>query len=154
MKVSAAPFPDTSFLCSLYRADVYSRRADARMKRLDGPLPASSFVLLEFRQSIRLQIRLHQRDATKGFGAAEGHAMLKLVRADLAAGVLGVVAVDWADVQHITETLSAKYTESAGHRLLDILHVATAIHLGLSEFLTFDTLQQTLAEAEGLAVTS
>ena len=33
---------------------------------------------------------------------------------------------------------------------MDILHVATAIKLGVKEFLTFDGNQKKLAEAEGL----
>ena len=48
--------------------------------------------------------------------------------------------------------LSAKHTESGGHRFADILHVATALQLGSSEFLTFDANQRTLVQAEGLAV--
>jgi predicted nucleic acid-binding protein len=39
----------------------------------------------------------------------------------------------------------------AGHRLLDILHVATAKALGAVEFLSFDEKQRRLARAEGLA---
>ena len=44
------------------------------------------------------------------------------------------------------------HTLTSGHRLADILHVATALHLGVSEFLTFDGNQKKLAEAEGLAM--
>ena len=39
----------------------------------------------------------------------------------------------------------------AGTSLL-FLHVATALHLGAKEFLTFDGNQKKLAEAEGLVV--
>jgi predicted nucleic acid-binding protein len=39
-----------------------------------------------------------------------------------------------------------------GHPLADILHVATALHLGVKEFLTFDANQKLLAEAEGMKV--
>jgi len=35
---------------------------------------------------------------------------------------------------------------------MDILHVATAIELGVKKFLTFDGKQKKLAEAEGLVV--
>jgi predicted nucleic acid-binding protein len=35
---------------------------------------------------------------------------------------------------------------------MDILHVATAIELGATHFLTFDANQKKLAEAEGLTV--
>jgi predicted nucleic acid-binding protein len=39
-----------------------------------------------------------------------------------------------------------------GHRLADILHVATALHLGVAELLTFDGPQKAMAETEGLTV--
>ena len=41
---------------------------------------------------------------------------------------------------------------STPNRLAGILHVATALDLGASEFLTFDANQKLLAEAEGLVV--
>ncbi|MFO7640475.1 MAG: PIN domain-containing protein [Candidatus Competibacteraceae bacterium] len=68
------------------------------------------------------------------------------------AGVLEIAASDWADVHRIAEEISSKHTESGGHRLVDILHVATALHLGAETFLTFDSNQKRLAEAEGLTV--
>ena len=66
--------------------------------------------------------------------------------------VLRTVAVDWSDVHQLAENLSARHTEARGHRLADIMHVATALHLGAAEFLTFDAKQKILAEAEGLKV--
>lgn len=145
-------FPDTSFLCSIYRAQVHSPRADAYLAALDGPLRVSTLLLLEFRQSVRLQTRLHAIDATRGFSKTEGTAMLQDLQSDLNSGVLEIVPVEWADVHRLAETLSSKHTESHGHRLADILHVATALHLGAKVFLTFDTDQHDLAKAEGLIV--
>ena len=66
--------------------------------------------------------------------------------------MLQTVAVDWAEVHQRAEALSARYTESGGHRLVDIMHVATALHLGAEEFLTFDANQKRLAVAQGLKV--
>jgi predicted nucleic acid-binding protein len=63
-----------------------------------------------------------------------------------------MVSPDWADVHRIAEDLSFKYTETEGHRFADILHVATAIHLGAERFFTFDLNQKRLAEAEGMNV--
>ena len=146
-------YPDTSFLCSLYRKQHTSPQAVAFNQCLPGPLPVSTLLLLEFRQSIRFQIRLFGKDRSKGFSSTEGTAMLRALQADLAAGVLEMVAPDWADVHRIAEEISSKHTVTGGHRLADILHVATAIHLGTDEFLTFDANQQRLAEAEGMAVT-
>ncbi len=145
-------FADTSFLCSLYRREVFSPRANAYMAQRGIALPISSLLLLEFRQSLRLQIRLHCLDKTKGFPRPQAHQMLNDLQSDLRSRVLEVVPVDWSDVHQIAEHLSARYTEANGHRLADILHVATALHLGASEFLTFDANQKRLAETEGLAV--
>jgi predicted nucleic acid-binding protein len=145
-------YPDTSFLCSLYRKQHTSPQAVAYQKTLSGPLPVSTFLLLEFRQSVRFQARLFEKDRSKGYSKAEGAAMLRALQSDLADDILEMVAPDWADVHRIAEELSAKYTESGGHRLADILHVATAVHLGAEKFLTFDANQKKLAEAEGMVV--
>lgn len=145
-------FPDTSFLCSLYRRQVHSPLAITYMQAVNDPLPVSSFLLLEFRQSIRFHNRLFSLDRNKGFSPAEGSRMLRDLQSDLASGVLHVVTVDWADVHRIAEELSHKHTAQGGHRLADILHVATALHLGSPDFLTFDANQKKLAEAEGMTV--
>lgn len=145
-------FPDTSFLCSVYREQIHSKKADAFMEKLEEPLPVSSLLTLEFRQSVRLQTRLFAQDRTKGYSLHEGNRMLRDLQADLNSGLLQMLAPDWADVHRIAEGLSAKYTREKGHRLADLLHVATAIHLGAVEFLTFDANQKTLAEAEGMQV--
>ena len=50
------------------------------------------------------------------------------------------------------ETLSTRHTITSGHRSFDVLHVATALHLGAREFLTFDVNQRKLAAAEKLKV--
>jgi predicted nucleic acid-binding protein len=145
-------FPDTSFLCALYRTQVNSPRADQFMAGLIGALGVSSLLLLEFRQSVRLQIRLYLSDRSKGFAQTEGQQMLNDLQTDLSAGVLLSIPVDWSAVHQRAEALSSAHTLAAGHRLADILHVATALHLGAAEFLTFDANQRKLAEAEGLKV--
>jgi predicted nucleic acid-binding protein len=145
-------FPDTSFLCSLYGTQIHSPRVDAYMDRLVGPLYVSSLLLLEFRQSARLQARLHANDKSKGFSKSIADVMLADLQSDLAAKVLQLIPVEWPEVHQLAERLSATYTALRGHRLADILHVATALHLGVKEFLTFDANQKLLAEAEGLKV--
>ena len=78
--------------------------------------------------------------------------MRKDLASVLKAKVFEIVEVDWAAVHQQAEELSQRYTETHGFRLADILHVATALHLGATEFLTFDASQKRLAELEGLAV--
>ena len=143
-------FPDTSFLCSLYRRQVFTPKAIAFMETRTGPLTVSSLLLLEFRQSVRFQANLHARDRTKGFSRHEAAQMLRDLESDLREGVLETVPADWAAVHRIAEDLSSRHTETAGCRFADILHVATALHLGKRRFLTFDDKQGKLAAEEGL----
>ena len=78
--------------------------------------------------------------------------MLNDLQIDLNSGILSTIPVDWSAVHQRAEALSSAHTLTSGHRLADILHVATALHLGVTEFLTFDGNQKKLAEAEGLIV--
>ena len=71
---------------------------------------------------------------------------------DLANGVAVLAPCNFQDLFHRAEELSARHTISEGHRSFDVLHVATALHLGAREFLTFDVNQRKLAAAEKLRV--
>ncbi len=145
-------FPDTSFLCSLYRQQDFTPRALQHIDVRTTPLPVSTLLLFEFRNSLRFQPRLFKLDRKRGFSKAEADGMLRDLQADLRSEAVEIVAVDWADVHGIAERLSASHTPTNGHRFADILHVATAIHLGSETFLTFDENQKRLAQAEGMTV--
>jgi predicted nucleic acid-binding protein len=145
-------FPDTSFLCAMYRHQSNSADAAAIFQALREPLAVSPLLLYEFRQSTRLQIWLHAQDSRKGFPELEGTQSLADLELDLETGVIVLLPVDWTEVYRVAERLSATFTKAAGHRALDILHVATALVLGAVEFLTFDVLQRKLAAAQGLKV--
>ncbi len=145
-------FSDTSFLCALYREQDNSERADAFIKRFNGEITVSSQVLWEFRQSARFQVFRHQRDKTKGFSKLEAERMMEVLATNVKAGSLTLTPVEWPDVHSIAETLSATHTMKGGHRPMDIIHLATAKHLKIGQFLTFDGDQKKLAEAEGMVV--
>jgi predicted nucleic acid-binding protein len=139
-------YADTGWLCSLYAPDVHTSLAAARMKRLTLPLPMTWLHQLEFRNALRLrvfrmEISAKQRDAS-----------LNAMLADMAAGVLEASSPPLAEVMVESERLSALYSERLGTRSLDILHVASAVVLGLAEFLTFDHRQGALAKSAGLRV--
>jgi predicted nucleic acid-binding protein len=145
-------YPDTSFLCALYREQDNSKTADACRKTLGEALPVTSLVLFEFRQSVRFQTWLHRKDKAKGYGEKEGAKMLADLQSDIDAGLVEIVPADWAKVHSTAEHLSAQHTGRDGPRALDILHVATAQELGAKTMLTFDERQSTLAKAAGLKV--
>ncbi len=88
------PYPDTSFLCAIYRLQDNSPRAAALFEAMPEPLPVSSLLLFEFRQSVRYQTALHAKDRRKGYPPAEGAKMLADLESDLAAGALVIATYD------------------------------------------------------------
>jgi predicted nucleic acid-binding protein len=145
-------FPDTSFLCALYVLQDNSAAAAACFQKMPEALHVSSLLLYEFRQSVRFQVWRHARDKTKGYPRRVADAALGQLQSNLEAGAILVVPADWPEVCRQAEILSKKHTAAGGHRSLDILHVATALHLGAREFLTFDANQRKLASAQGVTV--
>jgi predicted nucleic acid-binding protein len=145
-------FPDTSFLCALYVQQTHSPAAAAHFKALPEALHVSSLVLYEFRQSVRFQVWIHAKDKTKGYPRNVAEAALDQLDANMEAGAIVPAPADWPDVHRLAERLSKRHTISGGHRAFDVLHVATALHLGAREFLTFDASQRKLATAEKLRV--
>jgi len=145
-------YPDTSFLCAIYRLQMNSATAAQFASQMPEPLHVASPLLFELRQSLRWQAYLHTKDSSKGFHRTSAQTTLAKLQSNIAAGAVVVIPVDWADVASIAERLSAQYTWTEGYRGFDVLHVATALHLGAAEFLTFDQKQKSLAEAEGLRV--
>ncbi len=143
-------YPDTSFLCSLYRRQEHTAAAIAFRHTLKQPLHASPLLEFEFRQAIRLQVWLHGQDKSKGYGQHEADQMLADWEADLSSGIVQIVAVDHDAVLRMAEFLSSSHAVKGGHRTMDILHVATAKHLAVRDFLTFDARQRKLARAIGL----
>lgn len=145
-------YPDTSFLCSAYREQEHSRKADAYRETMEEPLHFASLLEFEFIQAIRLQIWLHAGDWRKGYGEIEADQMLADWESDVARGFNVLVPVDHDAVLRLARVFSLKQTAKGGHRTLDVLHVATAIHLGARDFLTFDEHQRQLALHAGLIV--
>ncbi len=145
-------YPDTSFLCALYRLQANSPEAAAYFAAMAGPLEVTTLLLYEFRQAVRFQIRLHRHNPSKGYSRAEGKKMLAHLKADLISGDVVTIPAPWPQIHLAAERLSELYTEASGHRSMDILHVATAIELGAGAFLSFDVNQKKLAEIEGLVV--
>jgi predicted nucleic acid-binding protein len=138
-------YADTSFLYSLYVQQVHSAAAAAYMAN-GAPLPITSLNRFELYNAIRLSVfrKLIDRRAA----AAD----LKLISKDISTGVLTLAPCDWASVHARAERLSSERTAKAGHRAMDLLHVASALTLGASHFLTFDRNQGRLAAGSGLTV--
>jgi predicted nucleic acid-binding protein len=143
-------YPDTSFLCSLYRKQEHTPRALHFREGMTEPLFFTSLLEFEFIQAIRLQVWLHAADRKKGYSEKEADQMIADWEQDVASGGNVLVPNDANAVLRLARTFSLQRTAGGGHRTLDILHVATAVHLGAREFLTFDDRQRKLAAYAGL----
>ena len=137
---------DTSFLLSLTGNDSNSPTAVAHAQTLTAPVIITLLNRLEFENAIRL---LRFRGIMPAVEAASLSAALA---ADEAGGRIVEMPCEWTAVFRRAQGLSEKRAEQEGHRLLDLLHVAAALELGATDFLTFDQRQRALALTEGLRV--
>lgn len=139
-------YADTSFLVSLYILQTNSGKAAVRMKKLKDPLPLTPLHNLELRNAVRLCIFRNE------ITALQGRSAIRALEDDLGEGVLVPVPMVWSEILEKAEHLGAAFTELLGCRSMDILHVAAAITLGSTRFVTFDKRQNRLAEKAGLKV--
>ncbi len=145
-------YPDTSFLCAFYLKQSNSPAAAAHAATMKEPLQVTTLLAYEFRQSLRFQVWRRTANPREGVAPPDAQAALNQFDADLASRVAVLAPFSFQDVLHRAEALSVRYTIPHGHRSFDILHVATALHLGAREFLTFDLNQRRLAAGERLKV--
>ncbi len=143
-------YPDTSFLCALYRKQDNSERALAYRKTMAEPLHVTRLLLWEFRQSVRFQAFRHSKNRQVGYPMHEAEKMLTDMGDDMKDGLVVVAEIDMTNILITGERISKLRTFAGGHRSFDILHVATAVDLDAREFLSFDANQNELATAEGL----
>ena len=145
-------YPDTSFLFSLYLPRPSSAAAAGTFAALDGPLPVTTLLLYEFENTARLAAWMNARDRHKGFSPQVAQTALSRLDADLDNGALEIVPCDFGTVIDLARKLSNARTWRGGHRIFDLLHIATSRHLRAKRFFSFDAAQRRLAEAEGLQV--
>jgi hypothetical protein len=139
-------YADTSLLFSLYSTDANSTKADAWRKANPDPLPFTMFHRLELNNALNLAV------FQKRLTPLEVRSAWQEVENDIGAGLLVVRGGLWHRVLVEAESIAASYTSTSGCRTLDVLHVATARLIGLTEFCTFDIRQADLAKRVGITV--
>jgi len=137
---------DTSFLFSLYGSDAHSPKAVAWSAQNTRALLINSLTHFEFGNALRFS---EFRKAIPSGAASQYWAVFE---AAIVQGRLVVAISNLADVVDEAKRLSAMRTLVGGYRGFDILHVASALKMKATHFLTFDGNQKKLAEAEGLVV--
>lgn len=139
-------YVDTSVLFSLYAPDANSPKADAWRQVNPLPIDFTTFHRIELRNALSLAI-FQQR-----LTSAESLAAWQEVQQDLTTGSLVRAPDLWGKLLREAESLAEHHTPRIGSRSLDVLHVATALVLGATEFCTFDTRQAKLARLAGMQI--
>ena len=135
---------DTSFLFSLYGSDAHSSDAVVWAAQNTRAIYLNSLTHFEFGNALRFS---EFRKAIPLGAAAQYWVDFETA---IAQGRLIVATSNLADVVDEAKRISSTRTLSGGHRGFDILHVASALKMNATHFLTFDGNQKKLAEAEGL----
>jgi predicted nucleic acid-binding protein len=136
-------YADTSFLFSLYLADINSSAARAAAGKLRPDFLLTVLHELELTNAIELAV--FRGHITTG----EGRSARRYFELDLDRWPLRPLP---ADAFPRAVHLAKRHTARHGARSLDILHVAAAVSLEAQVFMTFDGRQRKLARSEGLRV--
>jgi predicted nucleic acid-binding protein len=137
---------DTSSLVALYYPEEKTEPLVAHLRTRASPLAFTRLHELEF--SNGLQLKLFRKEATVSAVAA----CIETLRGDAESGVLYRVHPAWPAVFATAMRLSATHSRTLGTRTLDLLHVAAALSLQATEFVTGDDRQARAAAKERLKV--
>lgn len=139
-------YADTSFLVSLYSKDANSVEAGHLAARMQSRVLVTPFGEAEFVNAVE------QRVFRRNLSRVDAAAVLRDFEEDLASGSF-LITQPFPDAAFVgAMSLSKQYVRLLGTRAMDVLHVASALELQVSRFLTFDQGQRKLARRAGLHV--
>ena len=130
-------YVDPRALRCLYLHDERSRAFCAWRRRLRGSLPISQHGYAELVNAIALAAFRSDVPREVADGAT----------ADLVAGRLRLVDLAWRRALDTAADLSRRHTPLLGTRSLDVLHVASALTLGMTGLVTYEDRQAKLVKA-------
>ena len=139
-------YADTSVLASLSMNDFHSGRAVELVSKRRENLVFTDLLRVEVGNAIRLAVapgRMNEDEATISRARVEAFE---------SEGAWIFCEVDWKRVFRRSIGLSLSHSAEIRNRTLDILHVSSAMEMGVREFWTFDKKQKALAEGVGLRV--
>jgi hypothetical protein len=132
----STPYLDTGFALKRYVQEPNSPIASATLLPYSPPLLLTD--LLEMEMVNALHGKVNRREMT----GAERDQRLADFQADIAAGFWERRTLGAASLRDRVVALSAKLTPTLGTRTLDLWHIAAALELGCTDFLSFDTRQR------------
>jgi predicted nucleic acid-binding protein len=139
-------YADPSALLKLYLNEPQSRAVTAWRAKIATPLTVTHHGRLELINGIGLAA--HRGLISEGIYDAA----LEALDDDFDRGRYVQADLLWRATLKRASALSRKFTSVLGCRSLDVLHVASALELGMRSFVTFDVRQNQLARAVKLRI--
>jgi PIN domain len=115
------------------------------MSRIREPVLITSFVEVELCNAIQLRV------FRKALNRHEAHGANRAFEQDVLGGTFALQPISPATFE-LAKRLSLTHTSTLGTRSLDLMHVASALILAATTFLSFDQSQRKLAHAAGLTL--
>ena len=139
-------YVDPSALLKLYLHEPESRAMTTWRSRITAPLLVTHHGRVELGNGIALA-------AHRGYLSEPTYlAALTALDDDFASGRYCPADLLWRSALKLAGELSRAHSRTLGTRSLDVLHVASALELGQTHFVTFDHRQSALALAAGMKV--
>jgi predicted nucleic acid-binding protein len=139
-------YPESSFLVSIYVKDGNTAAGNKFLHENAEPLCLTPFSRSEVQHAMRC---LAFRKIIPLDVMTQG---LLTFEHDQSDGLYEIVSLGADDLFRKADLLSNRHALELGIRYLDMLHVASALHINAKRFLTFDARQGKLAKAAGLQV--
>jgi predicted nucleic acid-binding protein len=139
-------YADPSALLKLYLHEPESRAMSKWRAKTTGPLAVTHHGRVELITG--LSLAAHRNFLTP----VALEAALAALDDDFEQGRYSPADLLWRAVLRRAADLSRAHTPTLGTRSLDVIHIASALELGLKRFVTFDARQHQLALAAGLKV--
>jgi predicted nucleic acid-binding protein len=137
---------DSAIIVKLYVQEANSPDAVALVSAQPGPCPLTPWQEVEVRTAMRLK-------AFRGEVTAEElRKSMDAFDEDLRSGRWQMPAYEQGRIWQLTRELSARHAARIGCRTLDLIHVAAALAIGATVFVTFDARQKEVARLEGLNI--
>ena len=137
---------DTSSLLKLYIREQGSELVHSRVTSQDHPLPIWEIQKAELINALRLKVFWNE------ITLEQAETQIALFENRLKRGLYVFPEIDRDSLMKCVLRLGAE-TPRLGCRTIDIFHVACAVEIGASEFLSFDQRQNALATHAGLKLT-
>ncbi len=137
---------DSAIIVKLYVQEATSPEAIRRVGASAAPYALTQWQALKVKNAIRL--KAFRTEVT----TAEMNQSIAAFEQDIATGRWQRPVYTAANIEQKADELSARYSPTLGCRTLDSIHIAAALVVGTTEFVTLDARQAALARAVGLTV--